>query len=352
MPADADGYFNYERLYRQLEDTGNGACVNAWRQACCDALQSERHGLLPEWMELLRSIPLPDTRCWQIESGRVVVADPADVSLRIDVDVSDSGSIDPGRQTAATGASSDGLRQLLQRFRPWRKGPFVIAGVEIDTEWRSDLKWDRIADSVEWRDRHVLDVGCGNGYFGWRMLDVGARSVVGLDPFLLYVVQHQLIQRLAGDAANDVLPLTDECLSPQLNAFDIAVSMGVLYHRTSPVEHLQLLHGSLKRGGQLVLETLIIDADQPTVLVPRGRYARMRNVWFIPSLPMLTLWLRRTGFRDITVIDVTRTTSAEQRRTEWMTFESLADFLDPTDSTRTVEGYPAPVRACVTARVP
>ena len=144
----------------------------------------------------------------------------------------------------------------------------------------------------------------------------------------------------------------DACLVPRLNAFDIAVSMGVLYHRTSPIDHLQMLRESLRRGGQLVLETLIIESNDPVVLVPEGRYAKMRNVWFIPSLSMLTLWLQRTGFRDIKVIDVTPTTSEEQRRTQWMTFESLEDFLNPNDSAQTAEGYPAPIRASVTARLP
>ncbi len=34
----------------------------------------------------------------------------------------------------------------------------------------------------------------------------------------------------------------------------------------------------------------------------------------------------------------------EQRRTPWMDFESYAEFIDPDDPARTVEGYPAPIR--------
>ncbi len=126
--------------------------------------------------------------------------------------------------------------------------------------------------------------------------------------------------------------------------------MGVLYHRSSPIDHLQMLRESLRPGGQLVLETLIVDADEPTILVPEDRYAKMRNVWFLPSPSMLTRWLQRTGFQDVRVADITPTTAYEQRRTDWMTFESLSDFLDPTDSTLTVEGHPAPIRAVLTAR--
>jgi len=45
------------------------------------------------------------------------------------------------------------------------------------------------------------------------------------------------------------------------------------------------------------------------------------------------------------VVDVSPTTPDEQRTTDWMTFHSLKDFLDPDDPTRTIEGYPGPIRA-------
>ncbi len=52
------------------------------------------------------------------------------------------------------------------------------------------------------------------------------------------------------------------------------------------------------------------------------------------------------------IADVCVTTTEEQRRTEWMVTESLADFLDPNDRSKTVEGYPAPQRAVLIARKP
>jgi len=349
MHTDGSSVFNYEPAFQQLNADGHTDWVQSLRAACQAALHSDRHGLLPTWLKLLQQIPTPDQPSWEVTDDHVAV-------LGGHVRPRGSGvffghGISEVSDDARPKKTPDPLLHILQQLRPWRKGPFNIGGTIIDTEWRSDLKWDRIANHVEWRDRRVLDVGCGNGYFGWRMLDAGARSVIGLDPFLLFVMQHEVVRRLAGDAPNYVLPLTDECLTPRLNAFDIAVSMGVLYHRTSPIDHLQMLRESLRPGGQLVLETLVVESDEPTVLVPEGRYAKMRNVWFIPSPSMLTLWLQRTGFRDIKVIDITTTTSAEQRKTDWMTFESLTDFLDPNDSTRTIEGHPAPVRAVLTAQL-
>ena len=175
--------------------------------------------------------------------------------------------------------------------------------------------------------------------------------VLGLDPFLLFLMQFEAVKKYASpNCSHYVLPLTDEDLPERLNLFDVTLSMGVLYHRTSPIDHLRSLWESLAPGGQLVLETIVIESSQREVLVPEDRYAKMRNVWFIPSVPLLQLWLRRCGFKDIRVIDVAKTTFDEQRRTDWMTFESLADFLDPADPTRTIEGYPAPVRAMLLAR--
>ena len=316
----------YETLFGELEAEGISAWTDTLRQQCAVALADEAHGKLANWIENWRQLP----------NAHVHTVDAGDGCITI------SGTMED--------VSADAFRRQLMRFHPWRKGPFEVLGVRIDTEWRSDWKWDRLKDHVELRDRSVLDVGCGNGYFGWKMLNAGARRVIGLDPFLLYVMQHEVIRRYAGpQSANYVLPVGDDCLPARLEAFDVTFSMGVLYHRTSPIDHLRSLCSALRPNGQLVLETLVIDNSNATVLVPEGRYAKMRNIWFIPSVSMLELWLKRSGFRNVTVVDVTVTSTAEQRSTDWMTFESLPDFLDPTDAERTIEGYPAPRRAILTA---
>ena len=113
--------------------------------------------------------------------------------------------------------------------------------------------------------------------------------------------------------------------------------------------HLRELRSRLRSGGQLVLETLIIDAPGQQVLVPEDRYARMRNVWQVPSASSLVAWLAEAGFEQPRVVDVTLTGIEEQRATPWMQFESLADALDPGDPGLTVEGHPAPRRAVVLA---
>lgn len=74
--------------------------------------------------------------------------------------------------------------------------------------------------------------------------------------------------------------------------------------------------------------------DEFQCLVPGDRYAQMRNVYFIPSAKMLKVWLEKCGFVDVRIVDQAVTTVEEQRRTEWMKTDSLAEFLDPNDSTK------------------
>ena len=238
---------------------------------------------------------------------------------------------------------------LLKKLMPWRKGPFSLFGVDIDTEWRSNWKWDRVLPHIQsLQGKQVLDVGCGSGYHLWRMLGEQADMVIGIDPTPLFVAQFQAIKHFHGPAPVHVLPLGIEQM-PVLNSFDTVFSMGVLYHRRDPIQFLTELKNQLINGGQLVLETLVVDGDEQTVLMPTDRYAQMRNVWFLPSCDALCLWLSRLGFTDINVVDVDITSLDEQRQTDWMTNQSLQDFLDPDDISRTVEGYPGPKRAIITA---
>ena len=246
---------------------------------------------------------------------------------------------------ADAAADTDKLRELLLGLSPWRKGPFRIADIEIDAEWRSDIKWARVVGAIEpLHGRRVLGVGGGNGYYALEMQKAGADAVIGIDPTLLYVMQFLAVNIFERQDRVFVLPLRLKELPPARKAFDTVFSMGVLYHQRAPVDHLRALRSALRPGGQLVLETIFIPGAESYACTPAERYARMRNVWLLPTLAELT-----TGYRDIDIVDSSVTTTDEQRTTAWMPFESLAEALDPDDNTRTVEGWPAPRRVVVTA---
>jgi tRNA (mo5U34)-methyltransferase len=295
------------------------------------ALDPDRHGDLARWQELLRQLPAITPSL--VDFGRDAVR------------IGGDGDCDE--------ATRRRIETLLRELHPWRKGPFRVHDIPIDTEWRSDLKWNRLAGHIQpLAGRLVLDVGCGNGYHCWRMLGAGARLVLGIDPTLISVMQFRAVKHFAGSWPVHVLPLGIEDLPEGLRAFDTVFSMGVFHHRRSPLDHLLELRGLLRPGGELVLETLVIEGREGEVLVPEDRYARMRNVWFLPSPPTLLAWLKRCGFRNPRLIDVSLTTGEEQRQTGWMTFQSLADFLDPADPSRTCEGLPAPRRGMFLAESP
>lgn len=246
----------------------------------------------------------------------------------------------------------DALFLTLKALMPWRKGPFTICDTHIDSEWHCDFKWDRLAPHLDLTNKIILDVGCGNGYYGFRMLGAGAKAVIGIDPNKLFLCQFSVIKQTLPMLPIWQLPLTLEQFPTNTAAFDMTFSMGVLYHRKSPIDHLIDLKATLRKGGQLLLETLIIEGDAFTCLVPKDRYAQMRNVWFLPSPLMLTNWLLRAGFTDINILDISVTTTDEQRSTQWMQYQSLADFLNPDDASKTIEGYPAPKRIVILATHP
>ena len=254
-----------------------------------------------------------------------------------------------------TGETRDSelLRQALKGLMPWRKGPYQIADVYIDCEWRSDYKWDRVLPHLAaLKARRILDIGCGNGYHCWRMLAHDPEFVLGVEPSVLFNLQFQAIQKYLQHDRIHMLPIGVEAIPDDLNWFDTVFSMGVLYHRRSPLDHLYQLKNFLLPGGELCLETLVIAGEAGSVLLPRDRYARMRNVWFIPTSVELATWLERCGFVNIRVVDESVTSTHEQRSTEWMQFESLRQCLRDDDPTKTIEGLPAPRRAVLLANKP
>lgn len=287
------------------------------------------HGRKKEWDDILGDLP------------RVVVSDYIFSSDTVSLSLPSDATIDTERFTAQ-----------LKAFMPWRKGPFDLLGVTIDTEWRSDWKWKRLSPHISsLAGRQTLDIGTGNGYFLYRMLGEGTRLAVGVDPTRLFLYQFQLIQNLLPPNNAYLLPLRGEHLPP-FGSFDTVFSMGVLYHRRSPFEHITELLGFARDGGEIIIETLVVPGDESTVLVPEDRYAKMANVWFLPSTAALENLMKRAGLVNVRTVDVTSTSVEEQRRTEWMDFQSLSDFLDPDNHELTAEGYPAPCRAMVIGNKP
>ena len=317
--------------YRHLRELTQGTALESLLAFSTEAwFDSRNNGDLPRWRRALNGLPAIHPRRLDLVNA-VSIGDAADGSPE---------------QLAAL---QDNLRLLM----PWRKGPFDLFGVHIDTEWHSDWKWDRMRGQISpLRGRTILDVGCGSGYHCFRMAGEGARLAIGVDPQLAYAMQFRVIKHYVPDVPVYVLPATLEQLPEEMQSFDSVFSMGVLYHRRSPIDHLLQLQGCLRAGGELILETLVVDGPEGYALTPIDRYCRMPNVWFIPSIATTTNWLRRCGYKNIRIIDVSVTCTEEQRTTDWMHFQSLIDSLNPEDHSMTVEGLPAPKRAIIVAEAP
>ena len=266
-------------------------------------------------------------------------------------------STDVNRSRIRIGSSNDLdvnqqgiLHQALVDLKPWRKGPFEIFGIPLDAEWDSSLKWDRLAGHLgSLAGKRVLDIGSSCGYYMFRLAALHPECVIGIEPYLNFFFQYLSLSRFLNLSHIHCLPLKLEEMPVMRRCFDWVLCMGILYHHRSPIDMLNQIHQLMVPGGQLVLETLIIEGDEEVALFPANRYAKMKNTFFIPTVPCLNNLLTRTGFTSIHCVDVSKTTEEEQHKTDWVNTESLADFLDPTDPKKTVEGYPAPVRAMVLA---
>jgi len=251
-----------------------------------------------------------------------------------------------GDPSDLTAGEHELLMDKLGQLCPWRKGPFNLFGSLIDSEWQSWMKWERLIHYIgNLEGRRILDIGSSNGYYMFKMAACNPLMVLGLEPQSTFYFQYLVLQKFLNQKNIFCLPIPHDQLPKMDGYFDTVFCMGVLYHRKSPIQMLKDIYDSLRSGGELVLENLIVDSKQNICLFPKDRYAKMRNVFFIPDLLVMESWLLRAGFTNIRCVDITRTALKEQRKTRWIQTESLKDFLDPNDPDKTVEGYPAPVRA-------
>ena len=241
------------------------------------------------------------------------------------------------------------ILNAAKKLIPWRKGPFNVFGIEIDSEWQSNIKYNLIRPHFNLKDKVVADIGCNNGYYMFRMLEDKPEKLVGFDPSPLTLHQFEFINHFVkSDIIYEMLGV--EHLEFYTHKFDFIFMLGVLYHRADPIGTLKSLARGLSSKGEILIDTFMIDGEEELCLSPNKRYSKIPNIYFIPTIPALKNWLERAGFENIEILATTVTTSEEQRTTPWSFDQSLEDYLDPNDNSKTVEGYPAPKRVYVKAR--
>ena len=62
------------------------------------------------------------------------------------------------------------IYETAKKLMPWRKGPFQIGDIFIDSEWQSFIKYNLLESHFNLENKIVADVGCNNGYYMFRML--------------------------------------------------------------------------------------------------------------------------------------------------------------------------------------
>lgn len=246
-------------------------------------------------------------------------------------------------------AEKEAIKECALALRPWRKGPFELFGTFIDTEWQSFIKYNLLEPHFNLEGKIVGDIGCNNGYYLFRMLSQNPKKLVGFDPSALYKTQFDFINHfMKSDIVYEMLGV--EHLPLYEHKFDTLFCLGVLYHRSDPIQTLKALYQGLNPEGELILDTFMIDGDTPVALCPSKTYSKIPNVYFVPTIPALYNWLERAKFRDIELLEIKTTDTDEQRKTEWIYGESLEHFLDPNNPELTVEGFPAPKRVYIKAK--
>nr|WP_321466518.1 tRNA 5-methoxyuridine(34)/uridine 5-oxyacetic acid(34) synthase CmoB [uncultured Desulfobulbus sp.] len=237
------------------------------------------------------------------------------------------------------------LYAILKGLMPWRKGPFSVFDIDIDAEWRSQRKWNRLAPHLpDLSGKVIADIGCNNGYYMFRMVPHAPAFVLGFEPYVHHYFAFSLLNTFAAQDNLKVELLGIEHLTLFPESFDVIFCMGILYHRPSPIGALQELLSALKPGGWLLIESQAIPGDASIALFPEQTYAKVPGTWFVPTASCLHNWLTRAGFSQVECFCQHDMSSEEQRRTAWMEFESYQDFIDKDNPRLTIEGYPAPQR--------
>ncbi len=283
----------------------------------------------------------PQAQNWAKILETIPTLPPLKITLNQDI-------IDIQATSSISNADQHTIISAFHSITPWRKGPYRVFGTLIDSEWQCQLKWKRIQKHLpNLSDKIIIDIGCNSGYFSFRLAGLGAKKIIAIDPSTLYFFQFHLLNKLINSQVIEYRPIGFKDLSPQTDTADLILNMGILYHHPTPLDSLLLCKNLLNKNGSLILETLYIEDPSPICLIPEKRYAGMKNIFQIPSIPQLTEWLNQCGFTSITILDQSTTTTDEQRSTPWSHPHSLKNVI--TD-TLTIEGYPRPKRVVIKAQ--
>ncbi|MFK0367465.1 tRNA 5-methoxyuridine(34)/uridine 5-oxyacetic acid(34) synthase CmoB [Campylobacter jejuni] len=260
-------------------------------------------------------------------------------------------SLDDSVNLSTNSQAKDEILAIAKELKPWRKGPFKIDDLFIDTEWQSFIKFNILKPFMnEISQKCVADIGCNNGYYMFKMLEFNPAKLIGFDPSIKYRLQFELINALAKTPIKYELLGVEDLPSYGLK-FDVIFCLGVIYHRSDPIKMLKDLKAGLNKNGVVFLDNMYIEDEREIALVPNKTYSKIPNIYFVPRISALKNWCERAGFKEFEVLATKKTDENEQRKTEWIDSFSLENFLDPKDKNLTIEGYEAPKRVYIRIKI-
>ncbi len=286
------------------------------------------HGNLEQWKNILTQLPDIKTNHLDLSKESIQIGKPEEINL-LQLKI---------------------LEKRLLNLSPWRKGPFNIFGLEIDSEWRSEKKWQRVEDFLpKIKGMRIGDIGCSNGYYSYKLLKLEPELIVGMDKTALFIMQFLATKFYAKQIQElIILPCSAEEFNPEFIDFDLLLSMGILYHAKNPSNHIESLQRLVRKNGYVVLETIISKSKKNINIKKNQTYAGMRNIGTIFTKDNVFKLLNLSGFKNIQVINDSFTDASEQRTTKWMQGKSLSDFTLPNGNT--IEGYPPICRTIFVAQ--
>ncbi|EAJ5192908.1 tRNA 5-methoxyuridine(34)/uridine 5-oxyacetic acid(34) synthase CmoB [Campylobacter jejuni] len=260
-------------------------------------------------------------------------------------------SLDDSVNLSTNSQAKDEILTITKELKPWRKGPFKIDDLFIDTEWQSFIKFNILKPFMgEISQKYIADIGCNNGYYMFKMLEFNPAKLIGFDPSIKYRLQFELINALAKTPIKYELLGVEDLPNYGLK-FDVIFCLGVIYHRSDPIKMLKDLKAGLNKNGVIFLDTMYIEDEREIAFVPNKTYSKIPNIYFVPSISALKNWCERAGFKEFEVLATKKTDENEQRKTEWIDSFSLENFLDPKDKNLTIEGYEAPKRVYIRIKI-
>ena len=260
-------------------------------------------------------------------------------------------SLDDSVNLSTNSQAKDEILAIAKELKPWRKGPFKIDDLFIDTEWQSFIKFNILKPFMnEISQKCVADIGCNNGYYMFKMLEFNPAKLIGFDPSIKYRLQFELINALAKTPIKYELLGVEDLPSYGLN-YAVFICPVVYSLRSDPIKMLKDLKAGLNKNGVVFLDTMYIEDEREIALVPNKTYSKIPNIYFVPSISALKNWCERAGFKEFEVLATKKTDENEQRKTEWIDSFSLENFLDPKDKNLTIEGYEAPKRVYIRIKI-